>query len=139
MTLEIDTEKPSDHRLVLRPDAGDWMPPPYLDFDATAQPLMAELAIGTTVVLDLDQFDYISSAGLRSIARIRKATRALGGHTLLLDPQPQVRKVFDIVKAVPVSEVFARRGAGRLSGPHPAEDCRGRNRRLRHQGGMAPP
>ena len=45
-------------------------------------------------------------AGLRSVARIRKTTRSLQGQTLLLDPQPQVRKVFDIVKAVPVNEVF---------------------------------
>ena len=47
------------------------------------------------------------AAGLRSIAKIRKSMRARHGHTLLLNPQPQVRKVFDIVKAVPVNEVFA--------------------------------
>ena len=29
------------------------------------------------------------------------------GRTLLLNPQPQVKKVFEIVKAVPVAEVFA--------------------------------
>ena len=31
----------------------------------------------------------------------------MGGQTLLIHPQPQVRKVFDIVKAVPVNEVFS--------------------------------
>lgn len=106
MTLEIDVAKPSDYRLVLnvrgRLDALS-----YATFDAIVQPLMAELAVGTTVLLDLSQLEYISSAGLRSIARVRKGTRALGGRALLLYPQPQVRKVFDIVKAVPVSEVFA--------------------------------
>lgn len=106
MTLEIETEKPSDHRLVLRV-CGRLDASTHVRFDAIVQPMMAELAIGTTVVVDLSRLDYISSAGLRSIARIRKATRALGGRALLLYPQPQVRKVFDIVKAVPVSEVFA--------------------------------
>jgi anti-sigma B factor antagonist len=33
--------------------------------------------------------------------------RTRNGHTLLLSPQPQVRKVFDIVKAMPVNEVFS--------------------------------
>lgn len=105
MTLELRPERSSPSRLVLhlqgRLDANT-----YLEFDGTAQPLLADLPRGATVVLDLSGLDYISSAGLRSVARVRKATRALGGHTLLLDPQPQVRKVFDIVKAVPVSEVF---------------------------------
>ena len=105
MTFELHTEKTAANRLVMhlkgRLDAVS-----YLDFDNAAQPLLATIARGSTVVLDLAGLDYISSAGLRSVARIRKATRAIDGHTLLLDPQPQVRKVFDIVKAVPVSEVF---------------------------------
>lgn len=105
MTLELRTEKPSPGRLVLhlngRLDANT-----YMEFDAAALPLLAELPDGATVVLDLAGLEYISSAGLRSVARIRKTTRSLQGQTLLLDPQPQVRKVFDIVKAVPVSEVF---------------------------------
>lgn len=105
MTFELHPEKTAANRLVLhlkgRLDAMT-----YLDFDTAAQPLLDALARGSTVVLDLAGLEYISSAGLRSVARIRKATRAIDGHTLLLDPQPQVRKVFDIVKAVPVSEVF---------------------------------
>lgn len=105
MTLDVHTERPSPDRLVLhlqgRLDANT-----YLEFDGAARPLLAELPTGATVVLDMAGLEYISSAGLRSVARIRKTTRALDGHTLLLDPQPQVRKVFDIVKAVPVSEVF---------------------------------
>ena len=32
--------------------------------------------------------------------------RARDGQTLLLNPQVQVRKVFDIVKAVPIKEIF---------------------------------
>jgi sigma-B regulation protein RsbU (phosphoserine phosphatase) len=69
--------------------------------------LLPRLDEGSTVVVDLAGLEYVSSAGLRSLARIRKSMRARNGHTLLLNPQPQVRKVFDIVKAVPVNEVFA--------------------------------
>jgi sigma-B regulation protein RsbU (phosphoserine phosphatase) len=59
-----------------------------------------------TIVLDMKGLEYISSAGLRSIAKLRRAMQARGGTVLLVNPQPQVRKVFDIVKAVPVNEVF---------------------------------
>lgn len=77
------------------------------EFDEAAVGVLQQMATGSTVVIDLSSLDYISSAGLRSIAKIRKAMRARSGYALLVNPQPQVRKVFDIVKAVPVSDVFS--------------------------------
>lgn len=59
-----------------------------------------------TVVLDLGGLDYISSAGIRSIFTARKTLASRGGQLLVLNAQPQVRKVFEIVKAVPVKEIF---------------------------------
>jgi anti-anti-sigma factor len=59
-----------------------------------------------TLVLDLAGLDYISSAGLRSIFRARKALGPRDGRVLVVNPQPQVEKVFDIVKAVPMREIF---------------------------------
>lgn len=59
-----------------------------------------------SLVLDLAQLDYISSAGVRSIFRARKLLAARGGTLVLANTQPQVQKVFDIVKAVPLSEIF---------------------------------
>ena len=50
--------------------------------------------------------EYISSAGLRSLFRARKTMKANGGNSLIMQAQPQVRAVLDIVKAVPVHEVF---------------------------------
>lgn len=59
-----------------------------------------------SLVLDLAQLDYISSAGVRSIFRARKLLAARSGTLLIANAQPQVQKVFDIVKAVPLSEIF---------------------------------
>lgn len=59
-----------------------------------------------SLVLDLAQLDYISSAGVRSIFRARKLLAARNGMLVLANAQPQVQKVFDIVKAVPLSEIF---------------------------------
>lgn len=106
MTLSLNTESESSERTTLhlhgRLDAQT-----FGEFDLAILDLLPRVADGGTMVLDLSALEYISSAGLRSIAKIRKSMRARGGHTLLLNPQPQVRKVFDIVKAVPVHEVFA--------------------------------
>ena len=43
---------------------------------------------------------------MRSIFRARKLLAARGGTLVLANAQPQVQKVFDIVKAVPLSEIF---------------------------------
>ncbi len=59
------------------------------------------------LVFDLERLDYISSAGLRVLFKAQKQMRTAGGEFLLLKPQAPVRKVFDVVKAVPVSSVFA--------------------------------
>src|SRR3546814_2046342 len=77
------------------------------ELDEAMLALLPQLTDDGTVVIDLAGLVYVSSAGLRSFAKIRTSMRARGGRTLLLNPQPQVRKVFDIVTPVPVNEVFA--------------------------------
>jgi anti-anti-sigma factor len=58
------------------------------------------------LVFDLAGLEYISSAGLRGLFRAQKSMKARAGEVLILNPQPAVQKVFDIVKAVDVNEVF---------------------------------
>ena len=55
----------------------------------------------TNLIFDLAKLEYISSAGLRTIFKTKKATAKSGGATFVVNPQPQVQKVFDIVKAMP--------------------------------------
>ncbi|MEE9264013.1 MAG: STAS domain-containing protein, partial [Vicinamibacteria bacterium] len=50
---------------------------------------------------------YLSSAGIRSMFRAQKSMKARAGKALIVNPQPAVQKVFDIVKAVDLSAVFA--------------------------------
>ena len=59
------------------------------------------------MVLDLEGLNYINSAGIRWLERVRRALAARHRAVLLVNPQPQVRKVLDVVEAVPVEEVFA--------------------------------
>ena len=60
-----------------------------------------------SLVLDLSGLDYISSAGIRSIFKARKALAPHSGKVLLVNPQPQIQKVLDMVKAVPLNEIFS--------------------------------
>jgi anti-anti-sigma factor len=59
------------------------------------------------LVFDLSGLDYLSSAGIRCFVRARKAVEPGGGTVAILNPQPGVRKVLDIVKAVPAKGIFA--------------------------------
>lgn len=106
MTLIVRSESPTPARSTVwlegRLDANT-----FTELDETLRDITPMVDNGGTLVLDLSQLDYISSAGLRSLAQLRKKMNDRGGRTLLLNPQPQVKKVFDIVKAVPVKEVFA--------------------------------
>ena len=59
------------------------------------------------LILDLANLDYISSAGLRCVFQLKKLMQNTGGRFVIREPSPQVQKVFDIVKAVPVKSVFS--------------------------------
>lgn len=60
----------------------------------------------TVVVFDLTELEYITSAGLRSMFRARKVMSARGGKCILVNPQPQVHKVLEIVKVPELGAVF---------------------------------
>ena len=59
------------------------------------------------LVFDLSGLDYLSSAGIRCFVRARKSIEPSGGTVAILNPQPGVRKVLDIVKAIPAKGIFA--------------------------------
>jgi anti-anti-sigma factor len=61
----------------------------------------------TVVVFDLEGLEYISSIGLRSIFRTQKAMAARSGKVVLMNPQPAVQKVLEIVNAVDITAVFS--------------------------------
>jgi anti-anti-sigma factor len=58
------------------------------------------------LIYDLAGLEYISSAGLRSIFGGRKGTTEQFRRLVLVNAQPQVQKVLDIIKAVDLATVF---------------------------------
>jgi anti-anti-sigma factor len=58
------------------------------------------------VVLDLAGLSYISSAGIRVVQKGTRAMEKAGGQFKLINPQPQVAKVFEIIRMLPVDQMF---------------------------------
>jgi len=77
----------------------------FEDLDEALAPLLNRRL--HSLVLDLSGLEYISSAGIRSIFKARKTLAPHGGKVLLVNPQPQIQKVLDMVKAVPLNEIFS--------------------------------
>jgi len=105
MSLQVRIDAAIAERVVVRP-IGKLDAVSCQEFDRALDGVLAQAPRGGTLVIDLAELEYVSSAGLRSLFRARKAMRTNGGFSLIVHAQPQVRKVFEIVKAVPVHEVF---------------------------------
>ncbi len=60
----------------------------------------------TLIALDLAEVDYLSSAGIRVILKTKKALAASGGKLVFMHLQPQIKKVFEIIEALPAMRVF---------------------------------
>ena len=104
MSLDIRILPPANgsQRVVL---AGRLDTCTFEDLDEKLAPLLT--ANLQSLVLDLAALEYISSAGIRSIFKARKALGGHGGKVLVVNPQAQIQKVFDVVKAVPMNEIFS--------------------------------
>ena len=50
----------------------------------------------TNVVLDMTELDYIASAGLRALKRLRSDVRANGGKLVLRGVQDNIMEIFEM-------------------------------------------
>ena len=102
MTLQVNTDSFSDTvRIVLNGELNT----------LTASQLEQQINDTVTpqtmaLIMDLENLSFVSSAGLRIFAKAQKIMKAQNGRAYFVRPSPQVKKVFDIVKVVKVSDVF---------------------------------
>ena len=61
------------------------------------------------IIFDMKEVEYISSMGLKAILDAKNKVEASGGALLLVNLQPQITKVFDIIKAIPSKNIFKSR------------------------------
>ena len=58
------------------------------------------------VVVDLRDVDYISSAGLGVLFTMKKTLVQKNGELLFCNLKPQIKRLFDVVKALPKETIF---------------------------------
>ena len=75
------------------------------EFDAAVAGVLS--APPSILVLDLAELDYISSAGLRVVFKLQKAVKGAAGEVLMVNLKPPVKKVFEIIDALPSLSVFS--------------------------------
>ena len=59
------------------------------------------------IVFDMDGVNFISSMGVRVIFKTRKCLKEKGGELLMANLRPQIKVVFDIIRALPPERIFA--------------------------------
>ena len=58
------------------------------------------------IIFDMEFTDYINSTGIRVLLKTKKAMKATNGRMVFMNLQPQIQKVFDILKAIPTLKGF---------------------------------
>lgn len=104
MPLKVTVEtRPGTSYVVIRPEGS---------IDATTFTMLSDEVEAvlqkspSQIIFDLAQVGYISSAGIGVVLATEKSMRKARGKALLVNLKPQIRKVFDIVKALPPEQVF---------------------------------
>jgi len=59
------------------------------------------------LIFDLEQLEYLSSAGIRVILKANKAMKQKNGKAMFTNMQPQIKKVFEIINALPHQQIFS--------------------------------
>lgn len=59
------------------------------------------------IIFDMEFTDYINSAGIRVLLKAKKSLLEHNGKQVFIHMQPQIKKVFDILNALPSLQVFA--------------------------------
>ena len=61
------------------------------------------------IMFDMKQVSYINSKGLHVILKVHQAMKSRGGRVVLINLQPHIKEVFDIIDALPAQRIFASR------------------------------
>ncbi|PIU41901.1 MAG: anti-sigma factor antagonist [Candidatus Omnitrophica bacterium CG07_land_8_20_14_0_80_42_15] len=98
MPLKIAVNKKEEGVFVVSPD-GSIDTETTESFEAKIKEVLDKGA--KAIILDMKKVGYISSIGLSAIFKTKKAIETKGGKLVIADLKPQIKKVFDLVKAIP--------------------------------------
>ncbi|MHC4881220.1 MAG: STAS domain-containing protein [Planctomycetota bacterium] len=70
------------------------------------QQIQKALVKGASVILDMAGLEMITSAGVGVVMKTQTSVAKRGGELMMLNMQPQIKKVFEIVRLLPTLKVF---------------------------------
>ena len=76
----------------------------YKILETTVDAVLKEMP--DVIIFDLEFLDYINSMGVRVLLKTKKELEKNKGKIMFAHLQPQIRKVFEILSALPTLKVF---------------------------------
>lgn len=76
----------------------------YAELDKSAATLLVPST--KVIMLDMKDVSYISSMGVSTVLKIKKGLEQNDGRLVMANLQPQIKKVFDIIKALPSENIL---------------------------------
>lgn len=77
----------------------------YLDLEANLNPIISQPP--RALIIDMEGVKFISSMGLNVLFKTRSIMHKAGGLLMIVNLQPHVKKVFEIVQAMADLSIFA--------------------------------
>ena len=103
MKLQIDVEQKARDAYIVSP-VGFLNSQTFEKFDEQMSAILDYAP--TLVVMDMKGLEYLSSAGIRVILKTRDRLSKSKGKLVFMNLQPQIKKVFDIINALPSMKIF---------------------------------
>ena len=103
MSLKVKLTEQQPGTFMVKPE-GRLDSDTYILFEEKVTPILTEKA--KIFILDLDKLEYISSIGIGSIFKAKKFIEENHGTFIMTNLQPQIKKIFEIIKVLPVKPVF---------------------------------
>ncbi|MDD5495954.1 MAG: STAS domain-containing protein [Candidatus Omnitrophica bacterium] len=104
MSLEINVAKGKESSFTVSL-TGSLDSETYMELKKSLEPVLVPST--KNLILNMSGVDYISSSGVGVILETKKMVEKNGGAFLMTNLRPQIKKVFDIMKAIPNMNIFA--------------------------------
>ncbi|MFT7636992.1 MAG: anti-sigma B factor antagonist [Candidatus Omnitrophota bacterium] len=102
--LQIEIKTRSDQAFVVKVN-GPVSGVTHEAFTTSVETILAQKP--RKVLVDLEACNYVSSVGIGAFFQFRRQIRASGGGLIFFNLQPQIKMVFDVIKALPLECVFS--------------------------------
>jgi len=102
MVLKVTVEKKENGYIVYPVGALDT--DTYRNFERIVTPLIDEAP--ERIAVDMSKVGYVSSMGIGILIKVKKLVEEKGGIFAMTNLQSQIKKVFDVVKALPGMSIF---------------------------------